>query len=313
MPKISFQNTAIDARRCPMRPSCERGNFSLSFPAGGEFVGKTRTKDRWLPRRGQPLMGKTFPGKLESFANSRFSRVPKMFRHPLVAILLGAAITFAGQGELRVRSYGLLFIATWLIVDFWAWLLPKETRFKFAVGWTVTNLLLIGLMGILWWWLNNALTDKRENVFQNLTVATYIPPGADPLRSVFTIKNGGKYSITPKSELLCLINLAVGNHGTISRGWQENNFHAFVKSGAVGISPLGPGGDARSEQCLAPLSWQEGETDCLDVLLIFQYSLDDQPTLKQEKRFRYVVYKGSDWIPEPIGSNEKFCSQFIKH
>jgi hypothetical protein len=80
-------------------------------------------------------------------------------------------------------------------------------------------------------------------------------------------------------------------------------------------SILKSGGDAVTEPCLGFFAFVHG-TDCADVTLHFWYSLEAQPEVEQEKKFRYVAYKGKNgqfsWYTEPSESPENYCKRFYK-
>src|SRR5271170_4245516 len=73
------------------------------------------------------------------------ARIKSKLPHPLVGIVVATLIAFSGRSELTLRSYGILLIALWLAIDFWAWLLPRPSKYdmKYVFGWTFTSFLFI--------------------------------------------------------------------------------------------------------------------------------------------------------------------------
>ena len=271
-------------------------------------------------------------------------QVQKKLPHPLVGIVIATAIAFSGRNELALRSWGLLGVAIWLAIDLWVWLLPEATRNRLAYsfGCTATSAMLIGMMGIMWWWMNGKLEDQRSEVFDHLTAEHALPNGVDPVFTLFTVTNNSTHALSGKHRLACKVNLEVGNNGTSTSGgfWEvlQSNSPQGRIGGVLGDSVSGGlingdkaaeeyrnalpdsgvqlkgGGDAETNDCLRIVPFANG-SDCIDVELVFWYSLDTQPNFNQEKRFRYVVLKEGDsfaWHSQPLGSKINYCRSFIK-
>ena len=176
-------------------------------------------------------------------------------------------------------------------------------------------------MNFMLWELQAQLQDQRDNVSLHLTANHYLPFGAvdDPMHSMFSVSNNSQYALSRRHQIVCITNLAVGNDGT---GISGNNASGIVNGHmTIGNIPhvlsdtrLEPGGDAQTEPCLAYLKFKN--TDCVDMELHFWYSLDTQPEVQQEKRFRFVAYKsksgGFSWYPEPIDSPPEYCTPYYK-
>jgi hypothetical protein len=151
----------------------------------------------WRPRNNLPLSAlDKRPSKVDIFTKSWLGRIPRVFLHPVWGLMVGALIAFSGRQELQLRSAGLLLVAAWLAIDIWAWLIKKESTWKFALGWTSTSLLLIGVMGIMWWWLDSKLYDDRLDTLAKMTVSMSAPGNADPLSSIVTINNPSLHDVT---------------------------------------------------------------------------------------------------------------------
>jgi len=112
---------------------------------------------RWRPRQGRPLVDTRGPGTIELRAASIVSKVPKLLYGP-VALGVGVLVAFSGREELQLHCYGVLFVAIWLAFDLWVWLLGNGTKWRFAVGWTLSNLLLIAWMAFVGW----SISTKRS-------------------------------------------------------------------------------------------------------------------------------------------------------
>jgi len=277
---------------------------------------------QWRPRHGAPLMEQRRVGRIERTAADLVRRAPKVFLYAPVALVLGVLIVFSGHGELYLRSWGALLIGLWLAFDLWAWLLKQEYSWKFVIGWAATSVILIGVMGIMWWWMDGKLADQRSDVFQHLEFS--YTGGVDPMDTIFTVTNNSGYEISRKHELMCYTRTAIGGApGGSGRGSiRVNNMTTFWRNGdlelapAVEIAPpfsvgphgvarstIGIGGDAQSEPCLIFWHFIEG-TVCADVTIGFWYTLENQPDVDQEKDVRYFVQRdknGYHWIRESVG------------
>jgi hypothetical protein len=256
-------------------------------------------------------------------------KIQKVLPHPLWGIVVATLITFSGRGELQLRSCGLLLIALWLAVDLWAWLLPKRRPFKFIYGATICDVMLIGIMGIMWWWLDGKLEQNRAEVFDHISISHFIPSGEedDPMNTVFTATNNSSQQVSKKHGITCFTRLAVGNDGekyfmnkeSVSRGGQSLMLGSDLTFGhQPAEASLGPGGDAESARCLRYFGFAHGftHTECVDVKIQFWYSLEDQIDIDQEKLVRLVATKDKGnsffWQQQPISSEESYCAKFIK-
>jgi hypothetical protein len=90
--------------------------------------------------------------------------------------------------------------------------------------------------------------------------------------------------------------------------------NARIPSSAI----LESGGGTQTEACLRLLgnSFVSGGADCVDVTVVFWYSLEDQPDVSEEKKFRFIGYVGSSgkasWATEPVKASEDYCGTYFK-
>jgi hypothetical protein len=287
-------------------------------------------KGGWRPRHGERLpTGWPFPGRAQKVAHLVLAKIPPKLLHPVWGIVVATALAITGRSELAFHSYGLLAAILWLIVDLWAWLLENRSRWhwRFALGAGSTSALLIVVMGVMWWWLDGKLQDQREDVWKHLTAGHYVPLGSedDPMHTMFSVTNGGSYTISRRREIVCLTNLSVGNNGTsrvesiasaFNNGrMQMGGIDAFPWDRSEATSALESGGDAETQPCLEFYEFKNG-TDCADVTLVFRYSLDNQPSTAQERKFRFVAYKSKtgafSWYQQPVEASERYCHRYLK-
>ena len=74
------------------------------------------------------------------------------------------------------------------------------------------------------------------------------------------------------------------------------------------------GGDVASASCLAGIKAET--TECVDVTIVFQYSLTDQSDIEQEKKIRIVSYTDGHgafkWYKESLDQKDSRCAGFYK-
>ena len=258
----------------------------------------------WRPRQGAKLSAMEAKRPAEASAKYILGEIPKVFLYPVWGIVVAAFLTFSGRGELQLRNAGLLLVWLWLAVDLWAYLIHKDWgRWKFVIGWTITHLMLIGAMGIMWWWLDGKLQGQEEDVANNLSVAMFLPvANGDIQDSLVALKNNGGTDIG-WYEINCYANsVQTVNHSGIS--------HLGLGTALSYGETLTAHGDGQTQRCLAGIrfSADAGAVKCADITVFVDYSITTQPKLKERKPFRFIAARGfSSWVPEPINSTKTFC------
>lgn len=285
-------------------------------------MSRTRQIRTWKPRDGGQIDS---PKLFEAWAvwiSRILDRAPAFLLKPWVGIAVGALITITGRSDLEIRSAGLLLVAVWLSIDLWAWLLHKESRWRFVVGWTCTSGFLILAMAVMYWWLGGKLQEQRSDVFDGLRVANFSPPESkdDPMLTRFSVINDGHYPISGHHRIYCRINFAISNTGGMIKGIivsQNENGLWYVPQTIPPLwtmpikSTIWAGGDSETAQCLGLFSFDSGSR-CVDMTLTLSYSLQSQPKLEQRKSFRFVANKAESgnsfyWYPEPIEDKNNYC------
>jgi hypothetical protein len=204
-------------------------------------------------------------------------------------------------------------------------LFQAESRKYRAYAWGVSLSLALIAAGFTWWTVSIKHKYERDDVFQHLTVSHSLQPGTedDPMHSMFSVANGGSIALS-KHWIVCYTNLAVGNggrSGIVKSPSVIIDGHAVIGDDvepAIRVAhqnALRASGDEETDPCLNYFNFHEG-TDCADVTVMFKYELETQPNIEQEKRFRFVAYKGSNgtfsWYGEPVNEEFSRCSQFLK-
>jgi len=146
-----------------------------------------------------PTHGSVAVSALEKQFRTFFDKSPSFLFKPWWAIIVGTLIEFTGPSSLQIRSFGLLIVGLWLSMDLWKWLLHKATRWKFVIGWTSTNLLLVAVMAVMWGWMKRNLQNIREQALRNIKIDYSIPAGStnNPLGSMFTVTNNSTEVLSP--------------------------------------------------------------------------------------------------------------------
>jgi hypothetical protein len=271
---------------------------------------------------------KLIPGSIfGSFFDRELMRVyyKKIPGHWLFPIILGALVTATGHFSMFWRSIALVFCALFLSLDAGLWISerPSWSAGRKSILFSVTTCFLFCLvMYFMGQFLNSTLEEQRKEVLHDLTANHYLRRGAedDPMSTMFSVTNNSQFALSRQHQIACFTNLAIGNGGTV----KLQRLRSSIVNGQlmVGDIPhvlsdtgLRPGGDAQTDPCLAYLEF--GNTDCVDVELEFWYSLDTQPDLPQEKKFRFVAIKsktgGFDWYTQPIDyPSNYYCSYYDK-
>ena len=224
--------------------------------------------------------------------------------------MVAALIAFSGRGELLLRSAGLLLIAVWLALDLWAWLLDKAPGWKWLiiVGTTATNLMLIAVMGIMWWWLDGKLADDREAAATNMSISLAQPAITnDPLSSVITVANGSNLNIWQRQSFCWIDELTTADHIDFFQSPSQ-----FIV--APGTSLI-KAGDAGSDMCVFNQMMDTkimGGITCVDMRIEIIYALDNQPLLNQRKESRFVTRQepgGFKWYRQALSQPTAFCKE----
>lgn len=252
---------------------------------------------RWHPRRRNTT--KYIAGRIERVARRALRRIPKIFQYAPIAMIIALLLSWPG---FVVRTYGWLLVALSVTVDVWLWLLPKKTRWKWPIGWTAADLLLIGVMLLAYYGMTGVLSDQREDVQEKLHGEVQLPRSGDLLGSTFTVTNGGKTAIGTY-RIGCGVALITSENRAVSSG-------NLVSLGTSTL-PLLPNGDAQSTTCL----WAArpaGRPTCADVRFILDYTLQTQPDVEQEKSFRFSseITDGFGWHQIALSTPRSPCEHF---
>lgn len=287
-----------------------------------------RQKKRWWPRGGNPIEPPQEIGKVQEMVETFKKHVPPVLLKPIWAVIAGAAVSLAGPHDLKWKSACILAIGVWLIVDVWAHFLPTKNRYKVIGVCLLTNLILIAVIAVMWYWLNDKLTAERADVWQHIDITHYygLKSGAYPAATSFSVINNSSSAISGFHQLGCFVAFAFPVTGTsfITSMWQSfdrNQQRQLLSSGTdaqmeeliwghmVEAAEIKPGGDAETDsRCLATIGFKD--TQCTDVTVYFWYSLEDQPLIRQTKMFRYVGNNVDDsivWQQQPVDLSKSPC------
>lgn len=233
----------------------------------------------------------------------------KVTPNPVWGIMVATFIAFSGRGELLLRSVGMLFIVFWLAIDFWNWLLTKHYGWRWMTifGTSITNLMLIAMMGTMWWWMNGKLKDQQEDVYQHLNGNAFLQANGDVMMdSMFSFNNGGETDIA-KHQMFCVPIVIV----TPDRRQVDNrmrNLHLqFLRASDI---PLKAGGDGESAPCLQLIGISP--ILCADVIVGIDYELSTQLDIKKRKEVRFVLdaRTGTQWHQQGVDYRESYCPLF---
>jgi hypothetical protein len=266
------------------------------------------------------------------FANKQLqSWFKSIFRHGLFAILVAAGIAITGHSYMVLRSFGIILCAVWIILELGVWLSKKTWSLQrkaiiFSIGFCASCCF---AMMVMYSFLDNTLADERTSVWQNLTPEHHTLGNADePLDEMFTVRNNSEEEISGKNQISCAIHFLSEYDGSmifshITMGFENGMWvlsgtddPTVLKHIPTGL-PLNPGGDAQTTPCLSGIRLRGFKgASCVDMTLVFWYSLENQADVEQEKHFHFVGYRqvgrAVSWSQEPENSREDYCANFSK-
>jgi hypothetical protein len=209
--------------------------------------------------------------------------------------------------------------------------LPKP--YSEPLKWAITICLLIMLLcgATEYWVYEEQLEFQRNDVFGKLEITARIPSGDQLWNTVFTVTNKGDFAVSDRNRIVCQV------HTEYAKGMSRPLIHEvyfaqepagnWVVSGGDALMKdlpqrvrLAPDGDSQSDSCLSGyqgppnIPGVEHPIICVDVSVIFVYSLEVQPDTPQQKTIRFFGSPGPSreyqWIQEPVDSKVDFCRQF---
>lgn len=133
---------------------------------------------------------------------------------------------------------------------------------------------------------------EQEDSFRNLSLEMQ-PPYLDkyPIKVLFTVRNGGAIAIV-RHRNTCIINALrdTSNAGVQVPKGIENPWS---------YSPIGSGGDAKSDACGLEHFTLSNPFRCIDLTVKVEYSLETQQSEIEDKEWRYVAVNtlGPHWFP----------------
>ena len=246
------------------------------------------------------------PGRHEALA----SRVCVLASHPVIPILVGAALTWDTAGNLLVKSYTLAALFLWLCIDISIWIWPKRTLFRYALWATLCCVSGIMQMLAMRYLLSTKLEEQQSDVQKNLKMVMFSTEqhGAE---LTITLTNGGSSTIG-KHSVKCIPNVL-----SMKDGGGMNTKNGQNGSGIYGFIDEHPAaellfkGDSETDTCFKSTAIRfMSPIECGDVTVEVNYVLESQPQMKNAKRFRFVtmiVNGKSYWAQQPIDFIDTSC------
>jgi hypothetical protein len=252
-----------------------------------------------------------------------------VINHPIVPILLGAVVALDGTGNIIARGAALLACGLWFSFDIGRKIFEKSSAgyWRSIICGSVSGVTFISIGYIMQWLLLAKLDEQRTDVYQHLTGNHYLLSNAydDPMFTMFSVTNGGKVDISKNHQMTCYTRSAVGNDDTshfanFTSGYFNHKMAYYPGFNSVRLPPsdslVRSSGDSEATPCLSYYHFAHGAR-CVDMTLIFSYSLETQPDFTQQKLFRYVAIKGGHgefaWSGEPVDDQRNFCAVFRSH
>lgn len=197
----------------------------------------------------------------------------------------------------------------------------KRTIWRFVIGWTLTSCFLISALFIIWYWMDGNLQDIREDTLQHIEIEYSIPLGHsnDPQFSLFTVTNNSRQVLSSRHRLACTDVRVIGSNRLVIQGLsfvQKSSGGWVLMSGPPSSFPvpeesarIEPGGDSQTQSCLS--GFMVRPFTCADIIVTFQYYLEDQPSVLQEKKRRIVTRDTGngtfEWYKQPLETPGSYC------
>jgi hypothetical protein len=234
--------------------------------------------------------------------------------HPVVPIVMGTLMTLDGPGNIGVKAGTIFACAGWLSIDLWqVFRRLFEGRSEAAARWKNTlyclSCSLIGLLAVrpAYWLLGQHFEEEQSVVRQYLNAEAITPPQVSPMDTAFTVANPSNHTIG-QHNMMCYANLVTRDGGI---PYLQNILLAskFFKT------ELSADGGKQTYDCLSHvlLDISREDVGCLDVTLLFDYTLADQPDLTLTKYFRFVSTRagGFIWQAQNTDDPTEFCKPFV--
>jgi len=265
-------------------------------------------------------MGKASRAKRERELESPRSPTPaedwwkKIVGYPLIPIGVAALLTLDGPGYVGVKSWAILACAVWLCGDLWRKLqnvfqAKSEAIRRWCNG---VFCLLCTIVGVLAIWpayllLGLHFEDEQRTVKQYLTADANTSPQMSPLDAAFTVTNPSGITIG-QHNMMCYANLVTREQGLpyLTNVLLASKFFNTDLTGDAG---------KQTYDCLAGIlrNISRNDVGCLDVTLLFDYVLADQPDTKLTKYFRFVSTQRGDftWQGQNTDDPTEFCKALV--
>lgn len=265
-------------------------------------------------------MGQASRAKRERKLESPRSPAPaenwwkKIGAYPLIPIGVSALLTLDGPGYVGVKSWAILACAVWLCGDLW-WKFQDvfQAKSEAIQRWrNVVFCLLCTIVGLLaiwpaYWLLGLHFEEEQHDVKQRLVADAITPPQMSPMDSAFTVTNPSGITIG-QHNMMCYANLVTREQRMpyLTNVLVANRFFNTDLTGDEGT---------QTYDCLEGLlrDISRDEVGCLDVTLLFDYVLADQPDTKFTKYFRFVSTRRGDftWQGQNTDDPREFCRSFV--
>jgi hypothetical protein len=146
------------------------------------------------------------------------------------------------------------------------------------------------------------LKNQLSDVWSRLRAFPKIGPSDDLRETMFSVVNDGNSDMASHT-IFCHINSASYPHSVYFQGDHFYPPRSFARG------PLRRDGDGETVQCLKILQGI-GPPECVDVTIVVDYTLIDQPQERQEKTFRFATSKtqtGHSWDIQPLSAPIDYC------
>jgi hypothetical protein len=292
--------TGQEANRCS-RAYKQQTEYSQPLTHGGN-VSQKPLDLAWGPVGG--LGGMVTKAEQKRIANRRKKRREKW---AAVLTLVGLAVGFASLAYVMLAPNPSFYLGIAFLLMA-ALCLVGAILGYFETGKWKTILVILLAVGI-WFafrWVHSQWeTTIRASVLSELSMSMTVPPDETPWDSLITISNNSSFTLSNR-QVFCFINMARFAGGTMI---------SVPVSFTRPNEDLSPGGDAQTSGCLRSpggprIFTSDPQMACADVTLMTRYTIGASPSVRDEKRLRFVFGYGGQqtWVSQSVNRIGSYCS-----
>lgn len=228
-------------------------------------------------------------------------RIRPILLHGIILAVIGAALAALGHSYMLVRSVAVFVCAICLVLELAVWISGAkwQRQYKAIVFCAVTYILESSGMGIMYWFLDSTLEDQQADVVKGFKAEASTPSASNPWGTVFSVTNNSPFRLV-NAEISCLVHrISDFNANEFGGPWSKTPPSKTVE----------PNGDVSTNDCLNVVK-NPSLVVCSDVEIKLSYSLETQPAIKNNVRYRFVGEPQNglfQWTQKGLNKKDPYC------